>query len=265
MRLRLVLLCVISLALAACGGTKLVRQAPPVPQPERPLVIASDASLAAALDFVIVRNGPGAWATNGDWDEYLVQVRNVSAQPVQIRSIRLVDHRDHPGEPLADRKQLVRASKQVARRYRQEGVEVQAGRGGAGLVAAGVGAGVVGYGAAVAATTSAALGAGGAAGGGAAAAAGGLFLAAPVLVGIGIVRMVNNGKVDDRIQSRASALPVTLAPGAALRLDLFFPITPSPRRLAIAYTGSQGEQRLDLDTGEALRGLHLALPDAPVP
>ena len=265
MRLRLVLLCAASLVLSACGGTKLVRNAPPAPQPDRPLASASDANLSAGLEFVIVRNGPGAWAKNGDWDEYLVQLRNVSTLPVQIRSLRLTDYRDQASEPLADRRQLVRASKQVTRRYRDAGVAVQPGRGGAGLVAAGVGAGVVGYGAAVAATTSAALGAGGTAGGGAAAAAGGLFLAAPVLVGIGIVRMVNNGKVDDRIHSRASTLPVDLAPGAELRLDVFFPVTPSPQRLAIAYTDSQGEHQLELDTRQALHGLHLVAPDAPAP
>lgn len=265
MRLRLVVLCAASLAVSACGGTKLVRRPPPAPQPERPLAIAADASLAAELGFVIVRNGPGAWAKNGDWDEYLVRLRNVSASPVQIRSLRLTDYREEASEPLAARKPLVQASKQVARRYRDAGLTVQAGRGGAGLVAAGVGAGVVGYGAAVAATTSAALGAGGTAGGGAAAAAGGLFLAAPVLVGIGIARMVNNGKVDDRIHARASTLPKDLAPGEDLRLDVFFPTTPSPQRLTVVYTDAQGEHQLDIDTRHALQGLHLALPDAPAP
>jgi len=212
-----------------------------------------------------VRNGPGAGAKNGDWDEYLVRLRNVSTLPAQIRALRLTDYRDQVSNPLADRKELVRASKKVTRQYRDAGMTVHAGRGGAGLVVAGVGAGVVGYGAAVAATTSAALGAGGTAGGGAAAAAGGLFVAAPVLVGIGIVRMVNNSKVADRIHSRASTLPKDLAPGEELRLDVFFPIAPSPQRLTVVYTDGQGEHQLDIDTRQALHGLHLALPDAPAP
>jgi hypothetical protein len=255
---RFALLCAASLALCACGGTKLVRDAAPVPQRELPIAVAADATLAVQLDFIVVRNGPGAWARNGNWDEYLIRVRNTSALPVELRAVEVTDSQGHNAVTLDDRADLVAASKLTAKRYRQAGVKVAAGSGGAGLVAAGVGAGVVGYGAAVASVTSAALGSGGAAGGGAAAAAGGFLLAAPVLVGVGIVRVVNNAKVDKRIESRATALPVTIPAGSDVLLDVFFPITPSPRELTFHYRSAQGDQQLQVDTSQVLAGLHLA-------
>lgn len=262
---RLVLLCAASLALSACGGTKLVRNAAPVAPLDQPIAVAADAKLAAQVNFIIVRNGPGAWARNGDWDEYLLQVRNASANPVEIRSVDVTDSSGFTAVQLADRADLVQASKLTAKRYRNAGIKVSAGHGGAGMVAAGVGAGVVGYGAAVAAGTSAALGAGGAAGGGAAAAAGGFILAAPVLVGVGVARMVNNGKVDHRIESRATPMPVSIPAGGDVLLDVFFPISPSPRHVTLRYSDAQGVHQLELDTRQALHGLHLAIPDAPAP
>lgn len=128
----LALLGVASLALSACGGgTKLVKHAEPLPQREQPLAIANDAALAAQLDWVLVRNGPGAWAKNADWDEYLINVHNSSTAPLQIRAVSVTDSNGHDATTLDDRKQLVKASKQTAKRYRQSGVKVMAGRGGA--------------------------------------------------------------------------------------------------------------------------------------
>jgi hypothetical protein len=258
----LLLLSCLALGLSACGGTKLVKQPAPPPVRDTPLASAADTRLDARLAFVIVRNGPGSWAKHADWDEYLLTVGNTGSVPVRIDSVTVTDAREHENTPLADRGALVAASKQVTRRYRDAGLTVEAGRGGAGLVAAGVGAGVLAYGAATAAATTAALGAGGAAGGGAAAAAGGFVLAAPVLLGVGIARLVNNSKVDNRIEDRATTLPLTIAPGAAAALDLFYPLSPSPRRVVVVYHDGQAIHRLELDTTLALNGLHLASPGA---
>jgi hypothetical protein len=256
---RLALLLATTLLLTACGGgTKLVRKPAPVPVDLPAIASAHDAQLAAELRFVLVRNGPAAWAKNADWDEYLLAIGNLGAVPLRIDSVTVTDSRGHLATPLADRAALVKASKQTTRRYRDAGVKVEAGRGGAGLVMAGVGAGVLAYGAATAAATTAALGAGGAAGGSAAAAAGGLVLAAPVLLGVGIARMVNNGRVDDRIEDRATPLPLTIAPGTEAALDLFYPLAPSPQRVVIEYHDGQAAHRLELDLSTPLSGLHLA-------
>jgi len=65
------------LALTACGGTKVLKE-PDSFVATQPLVTASDQTLSVALDWVIVRDGPGTWAKNSDWDEYLLRVRNQS-------------------------------------------------------------------------------------------------------------------------------------------------------------------------------------------
>lgn len=258
---RLALLFVTSLVLTACGGTKLVRKPMPVPEDLPAIAMAQDAQLLAELRFVIVRNGPAAWAKNAAWDEYLLAVGNVGKVPLRIDSVSVTDSRGHVSVTHADRNALAAASKQATRRYRDAGLKVEAGRGGAGLAMAGVGAGVLAYGAATAAATSAALGAGGAAGGGTAAAAGGLVLAAPVLLGVGIMRMVNNSKVDGRIEDRATPLPLMIAPDAQVALDLFYPLSPSPRLVVVHYHDGQTAQRLELDVSKPLAGLHL--PAAP--
>ena len=257
MTIRLCLACMLVLLLTACGGSKLVRKPAPLPERTAPLAAASDARLAAELQFVIVRNGPAAWAKNADWDEYLLGVRNLGSEPLRIEAVAVTDAQGHVNGTQADRRTLVAASKQATRRYRDSALRLEAGRGGTALIVTGVGAGVVAYGAATAAATSAALGAGGAAGGGAAAAAGDLILAAPVLIGFGIVRAVNNGKVNDRIEDLATSLPLTLAPGAESTLDLFFPLSPSPQQLVVHYHDGQGPHRLEVDTRQVLAGLHL--------
>ncbi len=265
MTIRVFLACMLALLLTACGGTKLVRKPAPLPERTTPLAAASDARLTAELQFVIVRNGPAAWARNADWDEYLLGVRNVGSVPLRIDAVAVTDAQGHVNGTQADRRTLVAASKQATRRYRDAGLKLEAGRGGTALIATGVGAGVVAYGAATVAATSAALGAGGAgaAGGGAAAAAGGLILAAPVLIGVGIMRAVNNGKVNDRIEDRVTLLPLTLAPGAQASLDLFFPLSPSPQQVVVHYHDGQVSQRLEVDTRQALTGLHLPARAAP--
>ena len=249
-------------ALAGCGGTRLLKD-PAMPALEHALAGTSDGRLALDLDFVIVRNGPGSWARNGDWDEYLLRLRNLTDAPLEIDEVRVEDSSGLEAGPLAGRRDLVAASRRTIRRYGAQGLKLQAGRGGGALVATGVGIGVVGYGGAVAGATNAFLGAGGAAGGGGAAVAGGLVLAAPVLVGVGIVRAVNNARVDDRIGARATPLPLSVPAGATVAVDLFFPLSPSPRAVSVHYRTAAGPQVLRLDAGPALSGLHLPAEAGP--
>jgi hypothetical protein len=259
MRLALLLACSL---LAACGGTKLVKHAPDIPVRDAPLASTQDETLGIALDFVVVRNGPGAWARNADWDEYLLHLHHRGDQPLQVTRVEVEDMLGHRAASASDRRELLDGSKATAKRYRAAGLKVSAGHGGA-MIVAGVGAGVVGYGAAVVATTGAALGAGGAASGGtAASAAGGLVLAAPILVGVGIARMVGNAKVGKRIAARATPLPFALAPGETKAIDLFFPLSPSPRRIIVHYRDDRGDHSLAVDTTQALAGLHLPKADA---
>ena len=254
--LRCALLPLVLFGVVACGGTKLVKQpaqdaASPLESPA--VAQVEDGRLRASFHSLVLRNGPGSWAKNAAWDEYHLQVTNVSAQPVQIVGAAVVDSIGTRLPALDDRRQLLAASKQSAGRYRKQNVKVTTGPGSAGLILTGAGVAVAGVGLAVGPTYGSLLG--GSVGAGYAA-AGALVLAAPVLAVAGIVRAVHNGQVDDELARRAPDWPLELAPGETRALDVFVPLAPSPARIELDYEAGAAH-RLELDVQTPLAGLHL--------
>jgi hypothetical protein len=211
------------------------------------LSTASDKTLSATLDWIIFRDGPGTWAKNVDWDEYMIGVHNLSGDSLQLTSITVVDSLGTPIEPRQSRKQLVKGTKETKRRYKGEGLKVKAGVSGGVLVGTGI---VV-----IAGTSSA--GAAGLAGASAAGGAAAVVLLVPVLAVGGIVRGVNNSKVNNQIKSRQTLLPVVLQEEEEKNLVIFYPLAPSPGQLELTYVDSRGEHTLIVDTLSALEGLHL--------
>lgn len=236
-----------ALLLVGCGGTKVLKEPQPLVIGE-PLTTAGDERLAVDLDWVIVRDGAGTWARNADWDEYLIRVHNKSGTPVEVTSVVLVDSRHTSHDTVGNRKQLVKASRAAARRYKDAGIEVRAGSGGATLVAVGGASAIAGTTAGVAAVygSNAAM-----------AASAGAMLIAPAVVTGGIVRGVNNSRVNDEIERRQTALPQLIEPDGTAVLNLFFPITPSPISIELIYRDGAGQYGLVIDTAESLDGLHL--------
>lgn len=131
-----VLLASLCLCLAGCGGSKILKAPEPLTVAQS-LAKVSDQNLSATLDWVIVRDGPGTWARNADWDEYLIGVRNVGGDALQITDIRLRDSLDTEIAPGHNRRQLVKGSRQAKRRYKGGGLTVEAGAGAGTLVLAG--------------------------------------------------------------------------------------------------------------------------------
>ena len=235
------------LVLAGCGGTKVLKEPEPLVATQS-LATASDQSFAATLDWVIVRGGPGTWAKNVDWDEYLIRVQNLSDDSIRVTNITVLDSLGTRIETRENRKQLVKGTKETRRRYKDEGLKVKVGAGLGRLVTT---AGVV-------AATGAAVGAsvaGMATASGAAAAGGIIFV--PVLAVGGIMRGVNNSRVNEQIESRQTLLPVVLQAEEEKSLNVFFPLAPSPRQVEITYADSRGDHTLIIDTHTVLEGLHL--------
>ena len=79
----------------------------------------------------------------------------------------------------------------------------------------------------------------------------------PALTVGGVVRGVNNSKVNQEIESRHTPLPVLLEEDENTNLVLFFPLSPSPQRIEIGYVSRAREHLLLVDTATALEGLHL--------
>ncbi len=237
------------LGLSACGGTKMLKEPEALVIPQA-IATASDQNLTATLDWVIYRDGPGTWARNVDWDEYLIRVYNSCYTSMQLTNITVIDSLGDSAEVGVSRKKLVQASKKTKKRYKGQGLEVKAGMGAGTLLAVG----------AVTAATAASAGAAVVFGGSSALAAGAVtgVLLAPALAVGGIVRGVNNSKVNNQIESRQTLLPIMLQKDEEQNLDIFFPLSPSPRQVQLTYVDSGGEQTLIIDTQAVLAGLHLA-------
>lgn len=236
-----------AICLTGCGGAKVLKE----PQPlvlQQSLATASDQYVAVNFDWVIVRGGPGTWAKNADWDEYLVRVQNLGGDTIRVTEISLVDSLGTRIEPRYDRKQLVNGAKEAKRRYKGEKLQVKAGASAAVLLA--------GAPAAYATAGFAVISGGLYSSTAAAAATGGLILVPVFAVG-SVFRGVNNSKVNSEIESRQTLLPIEFADREEKGLDVFFPLTPSPRQIEIGYIASGETRTLIIDTHSALEGLHL--------
>lgn len=235
------------LLLSGCGGAKVLKE--PIPHSgTQPLSTGSDSALSATLEWVIFRDGPGTWAKNADWDEYIISVQNVGSDSLQIKSVTVVDSLDTRIEPRPNRKELVAGARETKGRYKDEGLEVKAGLSGKVLLGTGV----------VAAAGTSGLGAAAMAGGGAAAGAAAVVVLVPALAVGGVVRGINNSEVNQQIQSRRTPLPIELEKDERSRLVLFFPLAPSPQQVEISYVIQEKEHVLYVETKSALEGLHLS-------
>ncbi len=244
--------------LSGCGGTKVLKESQPI-QTTQPLATVSDQRVSAILDWVIVRDGPGTWAKNADWDEYLLRVSNLSDQPIQVTRLIVVDSLNTQIESQPGRKQLVKGSKQTARRYKDSGIKVKAGRGAGTMIVAGAAVTVIAVGAAYGAAGGALL-SGTTIGAGTLAATNALVLLGPALAVAGIVRGVNNNAVNNQIEQRQTVLPLEVSASEKLTLHVFFPLAPSPGMVEVIYTDATGEHSLIIDTSTALNGLHIDAP-----
>ena len=245
------------LLLAGCAGTKVLDE-PTLPPDRNPLAVARDRATTATLDWVIVRDGPGTWAKNADWDQYLLRLENRSTTDLRITEVYVEDSMGTKVFPGRDRKGLIAGSKQAADRYQDADIKVKAGTGTAVMAATVMGTTLVGgsvVGVGLAYTSFASLlGISTSFGAAVTAAGAGLVLVGPAMV---IRNRRNQRKVDARIQDIRSRLPLPVEAGMVKRAALFFPISPSPRHIVISYRQGESTQTLRLETRESLAGLHL--------
>lgn len=236
--------CVFIVVLSGCGKTTRLIKDPEPLKLEKPLGSASDGRIVATLDWVIIRNGPGIWAKNADWDEYLLRFENVSGSPIQIANVLVYDSLGTQIDSRPDRKKLIQGSKETKRRYADSDIKVVAGVGSSAMTAAGLaGAGALGAKAAMGATS-----------------LGLAIIAAPLVPLIGLAALGRNSrakKVGKEIIRRQTVLPLEIPSSQMVPADLFFPVAPSPTHLEVIYTDTEGEYHLVIDTQEALNGLHL--------
>lgn len=132
-------------AMSACGGSSMVKE-PETLQTTKPVASNCDDDICANIDWVIVRNGPGSWAKNATWDEYLIRVANQTEQSVTVQRVTVIDSLSYPLTTENHRAKLARQSSATVRRYRNVDLTVKAGDGTGALLAAGGTATLVGVG-----------------------------------------------------------------------------------------------------------------------
>ncbi|MBL4820937.1 MAG: hypothetical protein JKY98_08130, partial [Gammaproteobacteria bacterium] len=123
-------------SISACSGTKILDE-PNAIQPTRPLAISSDENIEIILEWVVVRDGPGTWARNSDWDEYLIRVKNQSGQRVELTNIEVVDSLGYRVQSDHNLDDLVKASRLTTKRYKNKNIDVKAGLGADAIMIAG--------------------------------------------------------------------------------------------------------------------------------
>ena len=245
----LALACALSVS---CGGASVLKE-PQQIQSSKPLAGATNAEISVNLDWIIVPNGPGAWAKDAYWDEYLVSVRNHTSQALVISDIAIYDSKGHRSSPRSNRKKLIKESKKTVRRYKDLDIAVRPGMGAGKLLAASGAVTVTGVGIVYAAATAAPMGGAG----GAAALGVGMAIAGPIIAVASVVQASQNSEVNNEIKRRRTELPIKLEPNESVNLDVFFPIAPSPSHLDVHYQIGESANQLRIHTQRELAGLHL--------
>jgi len=249
-------ICFACIVLTSCAGPRVVDVAAPAERivVKRPLATASDGVLTAELNWITVRNGPGSWVTDANWDEYILSIRNDSSSTIRIRNVTINDSLDNEFSTSARRTTLRKQSKVTLKRYEDLGLEVKPGFSGDALMFAGTVAQTAG------ATATMEILKGSLAIGAIPVAIGAVVVLSPALIIGGTMRNIRHNEISEMIVERHSNLPILLKSEEEQVQHFFFPIAPSPQQVEITYVSDAKARKLVIDTKSALRGLHLLQP-----
>ena len=249
---------------ASCGGSKVLKE-PQQIEKTQPLVGVKNPEISVDIDWIIVKDGPGSWAKNAYWDEYLFSIHNLLSQPLFISEVAVYDSKGHRILPLSNRKKLVKGSKKTIRRYKEFDIDVTPGSGSGQLLALGGAVTVTAAGVVYTVTSTGGPYVFGSAGMAKAAAVGaGIVIAAPIVGVAAIVQASNNSQVNEEIKHRQTKLPIKVDADTSLKMSLFYPIAPSPSHVIVNYEIADTSHQLRIDTLQELMGLHLNTVSADV-
>ena len=251
---RTLFISVLFLSLVACYGPRVNRKNAKIESKIFPTIAtANDASINATLNKIMVRNLPGSWAKDAKWDEYIFHIENLSSQPITINKVTIKGGLNEKHQALTTRKDLNEATKSTIRNYKSAGIKIKLGAGSSqvllkSITGTAIGTGV---GAGVASTGAISTGAGTLT-----TAGGAVVVAVPALAIGGVMKVVNNRKINKQIKKRHTTLPLTLAASQVEVVDLFYSAVPGPKSVEIWYSESGNNQVIKLDLGERFNKLH---------
>lgn len=248
------LIIMLCLVLNACFGPRLNKNNLQTGHDVIPTIATTqDDAIKVDLQFLLVRNSPRSWAKDAKWDEYMFLISNLSDDEVKIEDISIVDSLGVALQPNITRKMLNKATKKTKRRFKKAGIKIKLGNGSTHMLTKSISGTVVGAG----------IGAGIASGGGVTMTAGTLttaggavFIAVPATLVGGIVKVVNNSKVNNKIKERQTLLPKIIGGHTFQLFDIFYSAVPSPQNIIISYSIKDQQHKLELLMPDSFEGLH---------
>jgi hypothetical protein len=239
-----------SVLLSGCVSTRYKMARSNTPPPALLNLVVTQPPLEAALNMIIVYQGPGSWKRAAFWDEYVVTVHNQSDRPLLLASAALADPIGFDRVAGANPWALEKESKTLEQKFRAAGVAFVRNVG-PGVLIVGAGAGGV-----------AAAGVGMTVSSGAVAVASATVVALPVYyLGVWAINSDNKAVIVAEFNRRRLALPLELAPGETRIGSLFFPMVPNPRSLALRWSDGTTGGELNLPLA-SVQGLHVRTPSS---
>lgn len=254
--INLIILCLLTVLTTSCYGPRLNKKYNDSNLPKPVLASHYDENIKVDLKELIVTNGENAWAKDAKWDEYIFNIDKLINKDIYIESIFIVDSLDGEAIALNSRRSLNKATKKTIKKYKKNGIKIKLGNGYSNVLVGSISGLVVstGVGAGIASTGSVALSAGTLT-----TAGGAVFVAVPVLAVGGIIKIVNNSKINNKIQERNTELPLKIENSTLV--DLFYPAVPSPKKIIINYKVNETSHSLTIDLADYFKLLHYKITE----
>jgi len=238
--------------LTSCYGPRLNKKHEESNIDNQSLAANFDSNISITLQKLIVRNSKDSWAKDANWDEYIFSIDNLNSQEITIHKISITDGLNIEVLPEVTRRSLNKKTRKTKNRFNKQGIKIVLGKGSTGIATASVTSVALGTGLAAGAASSGSI----AVSAGTLTTAGGaVVVAVPAIAIGGIIKVVNNSKINNKIQERQTILPFKLSDGIN-SLDIFYPAIPSPKIVTITYLINDQEHRLNLTLPESFKGLH---------
>jgi hypothetical protein len=239
-RTELIVLCSL---LGACSPQLRMMKEPNAEQiPDYQWAATATDGLSITVHTVLVRNGPGSWVRDADWDEYILTAKNTSPSAMKIKALRLYSpYLRGPQQSSLALQQLENQSHETLQNVRDVAVVAGSGAVAVGATAAVASTAYIGTAAAIAAAPLTLA-----------------LLEYPVRQSADRRHLEHEDRslIELTILERSMHLPLEIPPGGETTRSAFFPLTPAPNRLEVDYQIGEAQQTLEVPL-TALAQLHL--------
>jgi len=206
----------------SCAGTGArYIETPSTPPPETG-ISGSNSDLRVVLNCIICTDGPGSWVREAPWHEYIITVTTPPNKSLTINRVALIDPTGVQRVSGASPLQLRKASEELLKSYKRQGILAGATLGG------------------MAASTA-------------------IPFIGPAFNAAGLAAQQSDmyastkdqENINQEFARRSLPIPLSLSGNAHAKGSIFFPMIPNPRALLFQYRVGQDEKTLEIPLGAA--------------